>query len=247
MPRLLVCEEVSKAFGALRAVDGVSFAVEQGEVFGIAGPNGSGKSTLFNAITGVPYAPDSGRILFVGNYIERVPAHRICQIGIARTFQNAAVFPTLSIRQNVEVGMAYGRSGKPSMGDVRSLLNFVGLAAEQADRPAGDISIFDKKRLMIASALATAPRLLLLDEPASGLIKPEVEALIDLIRKVRDRGVTVVVIEHVLSLLLSVSERLMVLNQGEVLAIGEAEAVVADPAVIEAYLGSGARRERAAA
>jgi branched-chain amino acid transport system ATP-binding protein len=250
MAPLLLCEGVAKAFGALRAVDGISFAVEVGETFGIAGPNGSGKSTLFNVITGVPYPADGGRVMFEGRRIDRMAPHRICRIGIARTFQKDAAFPALTVRQNVRLGAVYGRAGerRPVAGKTaEELLAFVGIAEDQYERHAGELSLFDRKKLMIASALATMPRLLLLDEPASGLTGPEIEPLIDLIRKLKAQGVTVLVIEHVLSLLLTVSERLMVLNQGQVLTIGGPDEIVRDPSVIAAYLGSRGKRRDAAA
>lgn len=250
MAPILACEGVVKAFGALRAVDGVSFAVEPGETFGIAGPNGSGKSTLFNVITGVPFGADDGRILFEGRRIERMAPHRICRTGIARTFQKDAAFPTLTVRQNVQLGVDYGRpAGRPPVAGQTpdELLAFVGIAGHQYERPAAEVSLFDRKKLMIASALATAPRVLLLDEPASGLTKPEIDVLIGLIRKLTSAGVTVLVIEHVLSLLLTLSERLMVLNQGQLLTIGTPDEVVCDPRVIEAYLGSRGQHADAAA
>ena len=250
MAPILLCERVAKAFGALRAVDGVSFAVEAGETFGIAGPNGSGKSTLFNVITGVPYPADAGRVIFDGRRIERMAPHRICRAGIARTFQKDAAFPALTVRQNVRLGAVYGRPAerRPVGGTTaEELLAFVGIAEDQYERHPGEISLFDRKKLMIASALATVPRLLLLDEPASGLTGPEIEPLIGLIRKLKGHGVTVLVIEHVLSLLLTVSERLMVLNQGQVLTIGGPDEVVRDPSVVEAYLGSRGERADAAA
>jgi branched-chain amino acid transport system ATP-binding protein len=250
MAPILRCEGVAKAFGALRAVDGVSFAVEAGETFGIAGPNGSGKSTLFNVITGVPYPADAGRIIFEGRRIEHMAPHRICRAGIARTFQRDAAFPALTVRQNVRLAAVYGRPAErhPAAGTMaEELLAFVGIAEHVYERPAGEVSSFDRKKLMIASALATAPRLLLLDEPASGLTKPEIGVLISLIRKLKGQGVTVLVIEHVLSMLLTLSERLMVLNQGQVLTIGRPDEVVRDPGVVEAYLGSrGARGDAAA-
>jgi branched-chain amino acid transport system ATP-binding protein len=250
MAPILLCEGVAKAFGALRAVDGVTFAVEAGETFGIAGPNGSGKSTLFNVITGVPYQADAGRVIFERRRIEHMAPHRICHAGIARTFQKDAAFPALTVRQNVRLGVVYGRPADrhPVAGTTaEELLAFVGIAEHQYERPASEVSLFDRKKLMIASALAVAPRLLLLDEPASGLTQPEIKVLIGLIRKLKGQGVTVLVIEHVLSMLLTLSERLMVLNQGQVLTIGSPNEVVRDPAVVEAYLGSRGTRAAAAA
>jgi branched-chain amino acid transport system ATP-binding protein len=247
---ILTVEGVVKAFGALRAVDGIGFSVRRGEIFGVAGPNGSGKSTLFNLITSIPFAADSGSIRFEGVAIERMAPHRICRLGVARTFQKDAEFSTLSVYDNVVTGAVYGREGRGAGDDrqaAHEALAFVGLPGSDHDRLAGELSVFDKKRLMIASALAARPRLLLLDEPASGLTKPEIDSLIHLIRRINATGVTVLLIEHVLPLLLTVSQRLMVLNQGRVLTTGLPDDVVRDDRVIEAYLGSRGRRDDAAA
>ncbi len=248
MSDILVVEGARKSFGQLRAVDEVSFAVRAGEIFGIAGPNGSGKSTLFNIITAIPFAADGGVISFDGRRIDRLAPHRICQSGVARTFQKETTFDLLSAYQNVLLGAVYGR-GRGAAAQVgaraRDALDFVGIAGAQHDRPAGELSVFDKKRLMIASALATDPRLLLLDEPASGLTTPEVDETAALVRRVNQRGVTVLIIEHVLPLLLSLSERVMVLNQGHELITGLPQEVMRDERVIEAYLGT--RRAHGAA
>ncbi len=240
MTDLLVVENVTKSFGALRAVDGVSLAAAEGEILGIAGPNGSGKSTLFNAITGIPFHPDSGRIFFAGEPIERLPAYRIAQRGVARTFQTETDFETLSVLDNVLIGMISRNHPADHASRVRraeELLAFVGLDTDP-DRPAGELSVFDRKCLMLATALSLEPRLLLLDEPASGLARPDVLRTTELIRKINASGITVILIEHVVSLLLSVSRRLIVLNFGRVLAEGEPALVVRDPRVVEAYLGS---------
>jgi branched-chain amino acid transport system ATP-binding protein len=242
MPHILKVEGACKVFGSLRAVDGISFAVEEGEIFGIAGPNGSGKSTLFNIITSIPFPADAGEIRFADTPIQSKRANEICRDGVARTFQKETAFDSLSVLDNVVLGAVYGAAGRGSDADVRRLgretLAFVGLDDEQHDRLAGELSVFDKKRLMLASALSTRPRLLLIDEPASGLTKPEIEQTIELVRRINDQGVTVLVIEHVLPLLLSLSNRLMVLNQGQKLVTGRPEDVMRDPRVVEAYLGS---------
>lgn len=249
MTDLLVLDDVGKSFGALRAVDGVSFSVAAGEVLGIAGPNGSGKSTLFNIITGIPFRPDRGAITFAGERIERLAPHLIARRGIARTFQTETDFETLSVEDNMLTALAQRRDGlghAERVREARRLLDFVGVAAAP-DRTAGEISVFDRKKLMIATALALRPKLLLLDEPASGLSQPEVEGTIALIRAINATGVAIVLIEHVISLLMSVSARLVVLNFGSVLASGDPVDVVRDPRVVEAYLGAGAGRDLAAA
>lgn len=242
MPALLAAENVTKTFGALRAVDGVSFEVDAGEILGIAGPNGSGKSTLFNAITGIPFHPTSGRITFDGQRIERMAPHDIARAGVARTFQTETDFESLSVLDNALVPLV---AMNPSAGHAErvrkaeELLDFVGLEGSPA-RPANELSVFDRKLLMIATAMALEPRVLLLDEPASGLSRPEVQKTGDLIRKINQSGVTILLIEHVISLLLAVCGRLIVLNFGRLLAEGEPEAVVRDPRVVEAYMGAGA-------
>ena len=252
MEPILVADRVSKSFGSLRAVDEVSLSVEQGEIFGIAGPNGSGKSTLFNIVTSIPFPSDSGRVVFEGKEIQRMRANRICRFGLARTFQKETAFDTLSTLDNVILGSTYGRGTNNSAESRRQAaetLEFVGIAEDQFDRPAAELSVFDKKRLMIASAIVTEPRVLLLDEPASGLTKPEIDETIDLIRRLNERGVTLLVIEHVLPLLLplplllTVSARLLVLNHGSELVTGTPDDVIRDPRVVEAYLGTRESRD----
>jgi branched-chain amino acid transport system ATP-binding protein len=246
MTALLAVEDIAKSFGALRAVDGVSFSLAPGEILGIAGPNGSGKSTLFNLITNVPVRADRGRVRFGGREIQRLRPDAICRLGLARTFQRDVEFGALTVRQNALVAGVYGGRGGSPAAAAEQALDRVGLTGGLRGRLASDISTFDRKRLMIASALATGPKLLLLDEPASGLAPPEVKALAGLIRGLRADGLTILLIEHVLPLLLEVSERLIVLDQGRVLAEGNPDSVVRDPRVIEAYLGSRGRRDFAA-
>lgn len=237
---ILEAKNVTKSFGALTAVDDVSFAVEEGKMFGIAGPNGSGKSTLFNTLTGIPFGPDAGDVIFDGRSIAKMPAHEIARLGLTRTFQKDAEFPTLSALDNILVGAVYLENvgAKEGMERAKVYAEVVGLPMDRLDEPAGNLSVFEKKLLMLASALVGDPRALLLDEPASGLTKPEVQAFDDILRKVNEGGVTIVLIEHILPLLVSISESLMVLDYGRVIARGEPHEVLRDPAVVEAYLGN---------
>ncbi|MDF0498432.1 ABC transporter ATP-binding protein [Bradyrhizobium yuanmingense] len=236
---LLEVREVTRRFGALVALDNVSFSIRKGEIFGIAGPNGSGKSTLFNVITGIPFPPSEGEILLAGQPIHRMRPHQISREGVLRTFQKDAEFATLSARENVYASAVYcGQMTSAQANDAaEQALEDVSLAAERRAKAASDLSVFERKQLMIASAIAGRPKVLLLDEPAAGLTKPEVSGLSELIATVHQRGITVVLIEHVLPLLLKVSEHLMILNHGAVIASGKPEEVVRNPEVVEAYLG----------
>ena len=247
-PPLLEAVDVTKRFGAFVAVNQISLSLQEGEVLGIAGPNGSGKSTLFNLLTGLPYHADSGEIRFCGESIARTPPFRIARKGLARTFQKDSEFRTLSAYDNVLIG-ANCRPETTRADRARAIeraLERVEFAADRRQRLAGDLSVFDKKRLMIASALVAEPKLLLLDEPASGLTKPEIEKLRDLILGLSRSGTTIIIIEHVLTLLVAVASRLIVLNEGRVLAEGAPTAVVRDERVISAYLGGKAHHVPAA-
>lgn len=234
---LLSVVGLKKSFGALAAVDDVSFDVRPGQIFGIAGPNGSGKSTLFNILSHVPFGPDAGSITFAGRSIAGLPPHKVARAGLVRSFQKDATFGTLSSIETVRVAAAFGGGRSVTVTEAAGLLDRVGFPDGRRADESGALPIFDKKRLAVASALALNPKLLLLDEPASGLTKPEIEDLAALIRAVRDGGVTVMLVEHVLPLLLSVSDTLLVMNQGRIIAHGLPDAVFRDPAVIEAYLG----------
>lgn len=228
-----------KTFGGLKAVDDVSFKVNRGEMFGIAGPNGSGKSTLFNLMTGIPYGPTAGEVHFDGRRIDRWPAHRIARAGLCRTFQKDAEFPELSADETLMISAVYngGQRRRDAAGNVDKALTLVEFDPGRRTMQSDELSVYEKKQLMIASALVSNPSVLMLDEPASGLTRPEIEKLDALLVAVNRTGVTILLIEHVLSLLLSVSERLIVLNYGQILAEGDPQTVVKNPAVIEAYLG----------
>jgi branched-chain amino acid transport system ATP-binding protein len=238
---LLEVEEVSKAFGSLKAVDGVSFEVQAGEIFGIAGPNGSGKSTLFNIVTGIPFGPDRGRVRLDGVEIQGRSDNAIARLGLSRTFQRETSFDGLTVFENALIGATYGGAVKATAeAELRAAeaLDFIGIGRAEFGRLAGELSVFDRKCLMLATAIAMRPKILLLDEPASSLTKPEVETSIGLIRRIAARGITIVLIEHVLTFLMSLSQHLMVLNNGQILARGVPQEVIADPRVVEAYLGS---------
>jgi branched-chain amino acid transport system ATP-binding protein len=235
---LLEVEHVSKSFGALRAVDDISFKVEAGEIFGIAGPNGSGKSTLFNVITGIPSGPDAGRIIFDGTEVQGRSSFQIARMGLSRSFQRETSFDSLSVWENALIAATYGRSDAASQADIAGALELVGFERRDFGRPAQDLSVYERKCLMLATAVAMSPRMLLLDEPASGLTRPEIEQAIGLVRRVAAQGITILLIEHVLTFLITLSKRLMVLNQGQILALGEPQTVIKDPHVVEAYLGS---------
>lgn len=232
-----------KAFGGALAVNDIGFRVARGEILGIAGPNGSGKSTLFNILTNIPFRADSGRVLFEGVEIQRWPGHKICAAGLARTFQRESVFPSLSAVDNVMVAIDAISPSLPLKERERkavAALDLVGFPATLHNMVAGGLPVFLRKLVMISSAMALEPKVFLLDEPASSLTPPEIERIRALIVKLRAQGVTILLIEHVLSLLSSVSDRLMVLDQGAVIASGAPDEVIANPAVVEAYLGGGA-------
>jgi branched-chain amino acid transport system ATP-binding protein len=238
---LLEVDRLSVSFGGLGALSSVSLAVEPGEIVGLIGPNGAGKTTLFNAITGF-VRPSQGSICFNGEPIAGWPPHRICWKGIARTFQLVRILPELSVLDNIIVAGSFGRRGHDgrramTRDEAVGHLGRVGLGGK-ASVPAHALPLADRKRVEIARALATAPKLLLLDEVLSGLPGAEALELMELIRTVRGEGVTVVMIEHIMKAIMSLSDRVVVLHHGEKIAEGRPDEVSASPKVIAAYLGS---------
>ena len=238
MTTLLSVSKANKKFGELVAVDNVSFEVAEGEIYGIAGPNGAGKTTLFNLITGIPYHADAGRVVYRGEDISELSPHKIYELGIARTFQKETAFDTLTVQENVRIGAVFGTGMPPEQYDsaVEGALDSLDLRADR-DRLAGELSLYAKKRLMIASAIVSNPRLLMLDEPAGGLNVSELSELEELILRLSQGEMTIIIIEHVLPLLFGVSNRVMVMDFGKRLAEGSPEALARDDVVIEAYLG----------
>jgi branched-chain amino acid transport system ATP-binding protein len=236
---LVEVEHLSKEFGGLRALQDVSFVLEEGELLGVMGPNGSGKSTLFNLLAGA-LRPDAGRIRLRGRDITGLPPHRICALGIGRTFQLVRTFGGLSALENVLVGRLYGRGHTTmaeAVGEAERLLALVGMAA-RADLPARQLTLMDRKRLELARALATSPQILLLDEFLAGLNPAETTSTMALIRTLVAGGVTVLMVEHIVWALMNLSRRILVLSAGEKIAEGRPEIVAADPAVLDAYLGA---------
>ena len=229
--------DLTKRFGGLAAVAGLSFDIRAGELLGVIGPNGAGKTTLFHLVTGF-HRPSSGEVRFEGRTITGLRPHAVCRLGIARTFQIVQPFPGLTVLANAMIG-AFNRTREPAAAEAaaRSVLGVVGLSAK-AGHEARTLTLSERKRLEVARALATGPRVLLLDEVMAGLTAPEVSSMVELCRRLRGEGLTIVVIEHVLRAVMALSERLLVLDHGEKIAEGPPEAVACDRRVIEAYLGS---------
>ncbi len=248
---ILEVKDLAVSFGGIKAVNGLTFSVHEGEIVSVIGPNGAGKTSAFNCISGF-YRPNQGSVVFDGNPITRNKPSRITQIGMARTFQNVRLFKEMTVLENVKTGMhtrlkqnvfdamlhtpRYRRSEAQCTEDARGWLDFVGFRADD-ELLVTQLPYGEQRRVEIARALATQPKLLLLDEPAAGLNHNEKQELMALIRKIRDLGVGIVLIEHDMGLVMEISERIVVLNYGKEIADGTPEQIKNDPAVIAAYLG----------
>ncbi len=242
---MLELKAVSKSFGGLRATDAVSLVVPEGHIVSLIGPNGAGKTTLFAIASGF-LKPDSGFIRFLGQDVTGLPPHEVCRLGLVRTFQVVKPFAEQSVRENILVG-AYLRCGsrREAAEKVEAVAELVGMS-DRLDAAAASLTVAGRKRLELAKALATEPKLLLLDEVMAGLNPTEIEEIIPVIRRIREAGVTIMLIEHVMQAVMKLSEHTWVLNQGRLIAEGAPEEIVRNPDVIEAYLGHGlaARMEK---
>ena len=252
MTTVLEVKGLSKRFGGLLATNDVSFTTKRGEILGVIGPNGAGKSTLFNLITGT-IPPSSGSVSFYGENITNCSPEQVAQRGLIRTFQSATVFKEKTVRNNLRIGMQFNRLGKPfqlldrlrvnafrndAARVAQELLSFASLEP-YADRPAGDLPYGAQKILGVAMALATEPKQLLMDEPAAGLNPVETEHMGHLIERIRsERQIDVVLVEHDMAMVTSICDRIVVINRGEIIAVGTPEEIQRNPEVIEAYLGA---------
>ena len=242
---ILQVKDVSKRFGGLLALSEVTFDLPQGQILGLIGPNGAGKTTLFNVINGV-YPPNTGQVIFRGEDVTGLPSYEVSRRGLARAHQVVRPLTDLSVRENVMVGACFGREhhslrAAASLAD--DALANVGLL-DRAHQPAGSLNVAQKKRLEMARALAARPYLILLDEVLAGLNPSEIAAMMATVRAIREEGVTILMIEHVMQAIMSISDRILVLDYGTLIATGSPEEVANNPQVIEAYLGDPKMTER---
>jgi branched-chain amino acid transport system ATP-binding protein len=237
--KILEAERLSKRFGGLTAIAGLNMEVEQGEILGLIGPNGAGKTTLFNLFSGA-LRPDTGVVRFKGHDITRLKPHRIARSGLMRTFQSVKIFSRMPVIDHVRLSYLFGRVEAGNKGEadreVSEILEFVGLASMRDSR-GGDLILSNQKRLEVARALAARPDLVLLDELMAGLTPTEIAEAMELVRKIGRRGVTIVMIEHVMKAIMSICGRIVVLDHGVKIAEGTPEVIAADKTVIEVYLG----------
>jgi branched-chain amino acid transport system ATP-binding protein len=236
MPAILETRHLTKRFGELSAVKELDLEVEEGEILGIAGPNGAGKTTLFNLISG--FMSGTGAIIFRGESIHGLRPHQVCQRGLVRSFQTTTIFASLTVNDNVRVGAHFGDHLRDEKRIIAETLELVGLMAKR-DVQARHLSLFDKKKTMLAAALATRPQLLMLDEPIGGLSPLEIQQSIDLVRQInQEMKITLIIIEHLMKVLMSISSRMMILHNGEKICMGSPEEVAGDKRVLEVYLGA---------
>ena len=237
---MLKCIDVSKHFGGLQAVRNVNFNVNDGEIAGLVGPNGSGKSTLLNLISGV-YKPDSGQIIYNGEDITKLAPHKICAKGITKTAQTVQSFPEMTATENVLTSVVFNQKKMKEKGNIlqksRELLEFVGLAKEKFETPAKNLNVVELRRIQLAKALATNPKMLLLDELLTGLTPKECDEAIALIKQINKQGVTVLIVEHVMRVIMGLCDRVVVLQHGEKICEGTPKQVCTDENVVNVYLG----------
>lgn len=237
---MLRCEQVSKRFGGLQALKNVDLTIKENQIAGLVGPNGSGKSTLLNLISGV-YKPDSGKIVFNGEDISKLAPHTICLKGITKTAQTVQSFPDMTATENVQISVLFNEKKSPakidSLARSQELLEFVGIGKEKFDTPARNLNVIELRRVQLAKALATQPKMLLLDELLTGLTPKESDQAVDIVKQINKQGVTVLIVEHVMRVIMGLCDTITVLNHGEKICEGRPHDVVNTEDVVKLYLG----------